>query len=431
MRHRCVSWLVLAALAVSACGGEDEDKEPIAIGLVAPKSGALDFIGDSFEGVAIAAVEEINARGGVNGHPLELIVKDSATDPEVAAMVVSELYDEGAVALVGPAISGSVEAAYPFARDNMMPMISPSSTAPSLSNIDDGGFMFRNVPNDNIQGIAIAYYLTQVSDPPVTSAAIIAEDSPYGDGLATAFQTAFERAGGTIIETVTFTQNEPSTDTAAADQVITALEGTGQPPMTVLVALEQDALAIAQAWDRSGALAGMEWFLTDGARSQGFLDGVPAAMAGMRGTSPTFPRLGDAYGELADAYGERYDDDLGSEVFAPNVWDGFHLIAAGLVAQDAAGQEFGGAGLRDAITGVSRQPGIILHAGQWRDMLATLNGGNDIDYDGAAGPNDFDALGEAVGPYEVWRIVDDGGETFAFEQLLFLEAREIQQLAEN
>lgn len=430
MRQWCALGLALGALCAAACGEPAVDRSPIAIGLVAPKSGALDFIGDSFESVAIAAVEEINGRGGVNGHPLELMVKDSATDPAVAAQVVQELYDDGAVALVGPAISGSVEAAYPFARDNLFPMISPSSTAPSLSNIDDGGFMFRNVPNDNIQGVAIAYYLTQVSQPPVTTVTILAEDSPYGEGLASAFQTSFERAGGTVSGTVTFTQNEPSTDEAAADAAIEAIAAGGEPPMLVLVALEQDALAITQAWDRSGMLAGMEWFLTDGARTQGFLDGLPASMAGMRGTSPTYPRLGDAYGELADAYRERNDDDIGSQVYAPNVWDGVYLIAAALVAQDAAGEEFGGAGLRDALTTVSREPGIILHAGQWRDMLATLNGGNDIDYDGASGPNDFDELGEAVGPYEVWRIAE-GSSGFSFEQLLFLEAREIEQLAEN
>ncbi len=416
--------MVLGVAAAVGCSDDEADKEPIKIGLVSPQTGALQFVGESFADVFTAAIAEINSKGGVNGHLLEAVIKDTATDPAVAAAAVQEMIDEGVVAAVGPATSGSVDASYPVARDNMFPIISPSSTAPGLAEVSDGGFMFRNVPNDNIQGVAMAYYLTAVRTPTVSTVAIVQENSPYGDGLAKAFTDAFMGEGGMVVGTVKYTQNDADTG-----QILTDLAALSPAPEVIMmVALEQDALAIVNAWDADGStLPSSEWFLTDGARSSGFLAGLPASLVGSEGTAPTFPILGDAYGEVEDAFMDAQGRDIAQEVFGPNVWDATYLIAAGLLVQDAAGEEFGGTGLRDAITDVSHGPGVVLHAGQWRDITTTVNSGNDIDYDGAAGPNDFDVNGEAVGPYEVWRVIDNGG-TLEFEQVLFLEAGDVEDL---
>lgn len=430
--------MVLGLLLGGGCSDEDTPKEPITIGLVAPKTGALSFVGESFEDVFEVAIKEINAKGGINGHELVGVVKDSTTNPETAAAMIQELIDEGAVASCGPATSGEVDAAWPVAMGADFPIISPSATAPFLADVVDGGFMFRNVPNDNIQGIAMAHYLAVRPDgPQAATAAVIQEDTPYGDGLAGAFIGSFTKGGvdGTIIgigtggdEPIKFAQNGPSTTPADAEAVIDALKALSPTPdVVVLVGLEGDGKAIAQAWDADGTLPDITWFLTDGARSTGFLNGLPVAMVGTEGTAPTFPTLGPAYGQLEDAFFEEYGKDVSQEVFAPNVWDCTYLLATALLVQSAEGQEFGGAGLRDAIVDISRGPGVILHAGQWRDITTTVNGNGDVDYDGAAGPNDFDDNGEAIGPYEVWRIVDNGG-TLEFEQVLFLEAADIQDL---
>jgi branched-chain amino acid transport system substrate-binding protein len=331
------------------------------------------------------------------------------------------------VGVVGPATSGEVSMSWAVARDHKTPIISPSATAPNLAQVPADGFKFRNVPSDDVQGVAMAYYLRQRADPPITSAILVYEDTPYGVGLADAFRAAFAAAGGTVTADVTFDQN--LADDAAADAVVAEIVATS-PSMVVLVSLELDGKRIIHRWHASGDLPGLEWFLTDGSRSAGFLDGLPAVMAGTRGTAPTFPLLGPAYGQLATAYNLRYDDDISEQIYAPNVWDGVHLLAAALAYQSVHGDgTFGGEGLRDALLQISRGPGAIVHAGQWRDMMATIRAGGNIDYDGAAGPNDFDEWGEAIGPYEVWKIVEDGSGGLTFEQELFLEAHEIEALA--
>jgi ABC-type branched-subunit amino acid transport system substrate-binding protein len=310
-----------------------------------------------------------------------------------------------------------------------VPIISPSSTAPALSRttINDGGYMFRNVPDDEIQGIAMAYYLNTLRTPMVSNVVVVYEDSPYGEGLKDAFKVAFENLGGDVVTDgeIAFTQN--LADGAAADPTIDTLVAlTPQPTMVVLIALEQDAVKLVEAWDNSGTprIAGMQWFMTAGARSSGFLSAAPPSIRGMCGTAPTFPITGYAYRELQMAYEATYDDEIGEQVFAPNVWDGFHLLAAALVSQSRDTDELGGAGLRDEITLVSRD-GQTFHAGLWRDLISALRSGNNVDYDGAAGPNDFDVVGQAVGPYEVWCISGDGA---SFTQALFLDAEDIQAL---
>src|SRR5690606_32028820 len=103
---------------------------------------------------------------------------------------------------------------------------------------DDDGYMFRNVPDDEIQGIAMAYYLKTLRTPMVDSVAIVYEDTPYGTGLKNAFRTAFLDLGGTIITNgeIAFSQN--LADELAGEAAIDALEAlTPQPTVVILVAL--------------------------------------------------------------------------------------------------------------------------------------------------------------------------------------------------
>jgi ABC-type branched-subunit amino acid transport system substrate-binding protein len=425
---KSIATMAWALALVAGCGGDDGNTGPVKIGLLTPKTGALESVGKSFERVGTVAVESINAKGGIDGRQIELVVTDTATDATTAGAKLQTMIDaEGVIAVVGPATSGEVDNAWPVARDNKTPIISPSSTAPFLSrtSIDDQGYMFRNVPDDEIQGIAMAYYLTQKSTPNITSVAVLYEDTDYGNGLKNAFKTAFEDLGGTITQQVSYTQS--LADVAAAKTVIQQLNA--QTTMVVSVALEKDILKLVQAWDNNGQplIQGMKFFMTDGARSNGFLTAAPASARTMCGTAPTYPENGLAYTTFQQAYDAKYMDSVGAQVYAPNVWDAFHVIAAAAVQQSRTypSDELGGEHLRDALTDVSRG-GQQFQAGEWRDLIAAIRSGNDVDYDGASGPADFDVVGQAVGPYEVWCVSADGSK---FDQALFLNASDIQALA--
>jgi branched-chain amino acid transport system substrate-binding protein len=421
-----LAFFTASAMAFGCDSDGGGETGPVKIALLAPESGALEFVGQSFHDVANVAVENINSQGGINGRNLELTVADTETDATIAPLRLQELIDSGVIAVVGPATSGEVEMSYPVARDNEVPIISPSSTAPSLSatSIVDDGYMFRNVPDDNIQGVAMAYFLKERRSTPITNVTVLFEDTPYGNGLKNAFKGAFEDATHAVDEEIGFAQN--ITVEAAATAVAEINQGT---TMVVMIALEQDGVKLTAAWDNNGSptVAGLQWFMTDGARSSGFLDAAPNSLYGMCGTAPTFPTDGVAYTALKDAFETAYPDTtVEDQVFAPNVWDAFHILAAAMVQQahDYPNESLGGPHLRDAITTVARD-GQVKTADQWRDIISAIRGGNDVDYDGAAGPNDFDPIGQAVGPYEVWCIESDGS---TFRQELFLDASDIQDL---
>src|SRR5688572_29153109 len=104
------------------CGGDDGPSGPIKVGLLAPKTGALMQVGESFERVAIVAVASINDKGGVDGRDLELLVSDTETTATTAGAKLQAMIDEGVVAVVGPATSGEVDNAWPVARDNRVPI---------------------------------------------------------------------------------------------------------------------------------------------------------------------------------------------------------------------------------------------------------------------------------------------------------------------
>ena len=431
MRRCTLAMAALSCLMFTACGDDGGSSSgPVRVAMLSPSSGPLAGVGASFDRVAGVAVANINDLGGIDGRDLELVITDTMADPATARAELERLIiEEGIVAAVGPATSGEVDMAWEVAADNRVPIISPSSTAPFLSETDilDDGYMFRNVPDDDVQGLAIAHYLYNLEG--ITSAAVVYEDTGYGEGLKDAFKVAFENLGGVVSDEVFFTQGLNDTTAAAAIGELAAADP--DPTIVVTVALEGDAILLTQAWDNGGAplIAGMEFFLTDGARSQTFLDESPDSVTGMCGSAPTYPTNGDAYGVLKDAYEEVHDDVLEAQVYAPNVWDGFHLIAGGLVAQAAEfpGEELGGANLRDAIDDFSRD-GQTFTAADWRNIIGNLQDGNDVDYDGAAGPNNFDVVGQTIGPYEVWCV--EAGTPRTFRQELFLDAEDIAMLQE-
>jgi ABC-type branched-subunit amino acid transport system substrate-binding protein len=423
MRIELRGWQVMASLLI-ACG-TSEPKEPIEIGLVVSLEDEDGIAGNV--GIAELAIEEINKAGGINGHLLVLNIKDEGPEPEIAAGRIQELVDEGAVGAIGWTSSSWLDVAYPFARDLRFPIMSPSSTAPKLSTVNDDGYMFRAVANDAVQSVAMVHYMTDIADPAIANVTLVFEEGPYGRGLAEAFQDTFENAGGTVEGMVTYTSGEPAESEDAAIQVLDDIAALPtRPSWIVLVSGEEDdAAAILKEWGQRPSWDDVRWFLTDGVRSSGILidEGV-----GIIGTAPTFPTLGDAYGVLRDAYAARYPEfQLDQEEFAPNLWDSVFLFAAALTAQEAAGEPFGGQGLRDRLSQMSKGPGLIFHAGQWRDITGTLSRGNDIDFDGASGPFDLDSAGEPIGPYEVWRIVPTS-DAFEFAQAVYIDAKKIGSL---
>lgn len=150
---------LLAVAAVTLLAGCERRGEapaatvtgPIKVGVFMDLSGQTSSFGQSSVSGAKLAVSEINAGGGVLGRPLELVIEDDQGRPEQAATVVTKLINQDSVvAILGEVASSNSLAAAPIAQQAGVPMITPSSTNPKVTEVGD--YVFRVCFIDPFQG---------------------------------------------------------------------------------------------------------------------------------------------------------------------------------------------------------------------------------------------------------------------------------------
>ena len=182
--------LLAASLLLSACS---LSPGPIRIGLAGSLS---DPVGVPMKHAAELAVQEINAAGGINGRPLQLIQRDDYTDPDSAVFVATDLYEAGVSAVIGHLFSGTTLAAAPVYNGGPDPVaaISPSSSSPDVSSA--GEYTFRICPSDLAHGAALARWVHDTLG--LQRGAVLYLNDQYGRGVRQTFVKDFVRRGGVL-----------------------------------------------------------------------------------------------------------------------------------------------------------------------------------------------------------------------------------------
>ena len=103
------------------------------------------------------AVEELNKAGGIAGHPVKLIVKDTKSDPALGATVANELLEEGAQIMVGPAFPGMAVGVIQAAATKNVAVLGGVSTQPEYVKVG-GAKAYLVAFGDNVQAAAVAEY---------------------------------------------------------------------------------------------------------------------------------------------------------------------------------------------------------------------------------------------------------------------------------
>ncbi|WP_367874057.1 ABC transporter substrate-binding protein [Luteolibacter sp. Populi] len=195
LRHFAIpAFAVCLALGLSNCkkGGGDTIK----VGEFASLTGKEATFGMSSHEGTLLAIEEVNATGGVLGKKVELLTEDDQSKPGEPANAVNKLISkDSVVAILGEvASSRSLEAA-PICQQSQIPMISPASTNPSVTQAGD--YVFRACFTDPFQGAALANFSTGTLK--ATKVAMLTDvKSDYSKGLAKCFKDKFLANGGTL-----------------------------------------------------------------------------------------------------------------------------------------------------------------------------------------------------------------------------------------
>jgi branched-chain amino acid transport system substrate-binding protein len=210
---------VIGAAVAAVMLGAAPARADITIGLLAPLTGAVAAYGDQVKNGAQAAVDAINRKGGVKGEKLVLKLADDAGDPKQGVSAANQLVGERVRFVVGPVTSGvAIPASDVFAENGVL-MVTPTATAPALTNRGLSNVLRTCGRDDQQAEVAAAYVLKNLKDKKI---AVLHDKGTYGKGLADAFKQGINDGGVKEVVYLTLTPGEK--DLAA---VITRLKSAG------------------------------------------------------------------------------------------------------------------------------------------------------------------------------------------------------------
>lgn len=207
----CVVTSFMFSLACVQKGGNTSSSgaagDTIRVGVYVDLTGQTSSFGQSTRNGIQLAVDEINAAGGINGKKMEIIVEDDQGRPEQAKTVVSKLVNQDkVVAVLGEVASTNSLAAAPVAQEAKIPMITPSSTNPKVTEVGD--YISRVCFIDPFQGSTMAKFAATTLK--AKTAAILGDvNSDYSKGLTQFFEEEFTKQGGKVVAKEAYTQTDP------------------------------------------------------------------------------------------------------------------------------------------------------------------------------------------------------------------------------
>jgi branched-chain amino acid transport system substrate-binding protein len=337
----------------------------VKLGLLSPQTGPLAVYAAGFEDAAAVAISQLNA--SQSDYVYELIVADSACDGTSAATAAQSLVDAGVDIIVGAACSGATLGAIAVAAPAGIPMVSYASTSPAVTGADDDGHLFRVVPSDAQQAVALTQVVAQSG---VSSPAVIYMTNDYGAGLADNFES---NTSLSICTQVGYDPAEGSYDAASLAQSVV----DGGCDSVVLMSYATDGAAIMEALSAQGFNGAQ--FGADGLADSNFKNSFSdvSALNGLIATRSRSGAASSAKTDFESAYASAGGDTEG--IYTHEAYDAVNIAAAAVAA---------GGDLLAAISRVGRG------------------------YDGASGNHTFDTNGDVLGTgYEVCEFSVSGGSS--------------------
>lgn len=170
--------------------------EPIKLGEIEPLTGKEAAFGQSSHRGILLAVEEINARGGVLGRPLQLVTEDNQSKSGESATIAKKLIGrDRVVAIVNGGTSTQCLEAAPVCQNARIPLVATTATSPQVTEL--GSYVFRTCFIDPFQGAVLAKF-AHGSLKAKRVALLTSASSPFSVGLAKVFRASFTAAGGQI-----------------------------------------------------------------------------------------------------------------------------------------------------------------------------------------------------------------------------------------
>ncbi len=388
---------LLSAVALSALMTAPALAADVKVGSVAGITGPIaELVAPIMDGRALAAAH-INEQGGLlGGDNLVMVPADSQCDPKAGVDAGNKVVNvDQVVAIVGASCSGATNGMVQSVTIPAgIPSVSDSATAPSISDLDDKGLVFRTAPSDAYQGAALAQY---AFDQGMRKLAMTYANDDYNAGIATVFAKVFAELGGEI------TANQVHEPNKASYRAEVSTMANGDPEGLALFAYYGGSgITIIKNSLETGSF---EKFVgADGMFDQSVIDQIGADT--LRGNIWLTQSASDPDSDSYKAFAESYAA-TGNDPQAPYAAHGYDATFMVALAIEKAGSTDSGA-IAAALMEINDPAGETIGVGQWAEAKAAIAAGKAINYAGATGSVDFDANGDVPGFYGVNTVGEDG-----------------------
>lgn len=387
---RAAAMAVAAGMVLSASMANSAE---VKIGLLWGVTGPIAKFIPPMKAANDLAMLQINAQGGIGkGDKLTAVMADTKCDGKTSSAAINKLVNiNKVVAINGALCSGAtIAAANTVAIPTGVVMISPASTSPAITSLKDKDFVFRVTPADDFQGKILARVIKKRG---INKIAITYIQNDYGKGLAEALKMNFEKIGGVVAgyaahegKKASYRSELASLKKGGAKHLVVIAYAADSGPVLIRQSLErgyfrkfigvdginEDSMLAKIGWKN---LQGM--FITNSGSIPG-TDGEKAYLSALKALSPK-------------AVGKP---------FVANTYDATFMIA--LAVEQAGSTDR--TKVRDALRKISGPGGTVVLPGQWAIAKALIAKGQKINYQGAAGPHDFDAAGDVPGVIDVFEV---------------------------
>jgi len=358
--------LVIALVALVVYFPKGASAETIKIGFIAPLTGDVAAIGQSTKNAVQLAADEINAAGGINGNPVEIIYEDGVCNGKDASNAANKLINVDNVNyIIGGLCSSETLGVAPLAESSQTLLLSMCSSSPDVTNAGD--FVFRNYPSDSFQGKFAAEFA--YNELGARRVAVLSCLSDYCVGIRDVFSKRFKELGGEIVEDQVFEQTSSDLKT----QLTKAKESN--PDLIYIASYTESAingLKQAKELDINVQILGVEAWAdpTIWENTIGFNDGVIFTSPDLEAQTPTY---------FKQRYAQKYGGGSEITLCAPQGYDAVYV-------------------LKNAIETVGEDDPIKV-----KNALYSLEG-----FEGVTGPISFDSNGDIIGANYVVMVVENG-----------------------
>ncbi len=332
--HKFLKWstiltLVLALVTISSVScGKEEELSVYKIGALFSTTGSQSNLGVPEENTVEMLVEKINADGGINGHPLEVIIYNDETDSTKCATLANKLIEQDQVlAIIGPTGTGNSMAIIDTVTTAEIPLVSCAAGASIVTPVEDRYWIFKTPQTDKQVVTEIYIYLQSIN---ISKVAIITSTSGFGQGGKTYLESEADTYGITLVDNQTF----GSDDTSMISQ-LTHIKGTDAE---AVICWDTDKASAVVAKDMQTLQFEIPLFCSHGIANPGFITGAGDAAngvifpAGKLLVVDEIPAI-DSQKDVLTSYRDEYEALYGEgtiNTFGGHAYDALYMVVKAL-----------------------------------------------------------------------------------------------------